>query len=133
MDEWKVESPKLEEVRQRLRRQEKEAAAKRQLEVWLEAWPWAKRVVEAEAPCAAPREEVWTRAEAKAREITDAIDAQEELVRPSWAIKMSEGPWERRWVGGNINPMASRAGVPHTVHDAFPSFPPNKKKKKDGG
>ena len=37
---------------------------------------------------------------------------------------------------GNINPMASRAGVPHTaphgvmVLDAFPSFPPNKKKTK---
>ena len=33
--------------------------------------------------------------------------------------------------------LASRSGVPHTapcgatVHDAFPSFPPNKKKKKD--
>ena len=110
MDEWKVESPELEEVRQRLRRREKEEEAKTRLE----AWAWAKRVVEAEAevPCVAPRAEVWTRAEAKAREIADAIVRDAEK-RPWGArgMKVKEGPWGTRWYGGNSMILMAQAQI----------------------
>ena len=54
---------------------------------WLDAWPWAKKVakLEVEAPCATPRAEVWTQAEAKAWEIAD-VAITNAATRREWEL-----------------------------------------------
>ena len=89
--------------------------AKRWLEAWLLAWPWAKRAVdeEGEVPCAAPRAEVWTRAKAKAWEIANAVVTDEETRRMSEQINRNREAkaWEAMRLKARLHSRMAQAQV----------------------